>query len=425
MRAMKKYYQINESQSIDKLNNLLSFFTLSLVSIHTDEFIRFCSPKRLKVLLPYLKYDSNLNDIPEAKLKKLFFIFLLSQRKGLFIREWELCTPYFARELEVTNQTVTNWINQLQRLGWLVCTDRKYCKAYKSRSYRIDKTEKNKTFVKMLNHFNGFYEKYPSIKKNELVQKYRKSAEKKIDKTCYKFKDCCPLAQSHLDDPKGYLEFFINRGNKNYNFSPRVQNPTEINLTSAVKAYNWIMKRNNRKSRITSDVLLVFGIKSLKFFTEYQDEFTQDQFKMLRSLKKQLEFNIEMAPSLRVVRNSTESLALIKLMTNESWFMDRVINNQRLNYTKNDSNDKWSFGRKFTVVRLPEEEYFKEAKNSYDKLPSNYKTKRNKLALLRSPRNFWKHRIMVDPFDFPFPTPPSKANVNWLRKNFPKHPALV
>jgi hypothetical protein len=96
----------------------------------------------------------------------------------------QICTTNIARGLGVSGQTVCNWIKDLIRLKWLVCTDPTYKTGKKSKSYTC-----TSSILREL-----YFTRFPSgsaekgLKKSKLIEK-RRAAWKKHSKTLLKLEE--------------------------------------------------------------------------------------------------------------------------------------------------------------------------------------------------------------------------------------------
>jgi len=363
-----KDYQDSKSKTIKKLIKSSLFFEIPLVKENSDQFISFCSAKNLKTLRPFLKTVKQPEDLPLPKLKKLFFVFLIAKKPELFITKWQLCSTFYGKQLEVNSATVINWLKELMKLEWLKCTSKAFYEGSQSRSYTIEKTDKNQSFTDMINDFNGFKKKYPGVKKNETVIKIRKERIKKFPFTSYRVENCCYLAQSYLDKPEEYLKLFMQKRFDFFNFSPRTQNPSEINLKSAVIAFNYVMKRNNRKSRINNKLLESMGIFDLKSFIGEHRKASKLEKKRLVQVKNHAMITVQLAPGLKKTRQAIQDIATVDLaFTGGFDFELGKVRHRKIEISSN--NYALMVAGKLLTMRVPKEVYSSTAKNLIHELP--------------------------------------------------------
>lgn len=235
------------------------------------KFKKFTSPKNLENLNAFLCLKTfNYKDIPTEKKNRIKFLFLLSQKKSLFLKGgYQICITFYAKKLKVSSQTISNYTKRLIKLGYLTCSNSKWKVGKRSKTYRILKNSNNLEFCNALNYVNGFFENY--YHDVDVVENYIDQYKQVLNLVKEQSKQVkIPLSQSEKvkfcskfkHSPKSLIRYLITNFNEDFLSEPRRENLNETQFLGYFHAYNWVCKVNrlSKNKLIIKEIGNIYGI---------------------------------------------------------------------------------------------------------------------------------------------------------------------
>ena len=252
---MRKEYQKRTIKKVKKVKKDNFFSKLDNCSIYSD----FINNENLKLLNKFLNLRTfDYKKMPNEKKNRIKFLFFLAQKRSLFTKSgYQICTTKIAKDLEISSQTISNYIKKLEKLGFLICSNSKWKKGKRSKTYKINKNSENLDFCNLMNEFNGFFHIHYHDKDAYKIYKepYKQlliAVEEEIKQTNIPSSQTqkVKFASRFKSSPRTFLRIMLTKFDQNFLSEARKENLLETQLSGYIQAFNYSCKANKLKNRI-------------------------------------------------------------------------------------------------------------------------------------------------------------------------------
>lgn len=303
-----------------KIKNLCIFFQLPLIRDNYDSVTQFIlsNPKELR---QFIGSNKHFEDLPLSKMKKAGFFAFLSSKRGMFHKNgYNIPLTYISKKFGVSIQTVSDWLKSLIKLKIIKTKRFSFKQGVMAKSYVFNKTYKLESLFNVINEVNNYYSDFEDlnvkgIEKRDFIQE-QKVAEFPFDS--FRNSDCCKLAQFFLDSPEKFLSVIYRNTPYWFLDLPSVENLLQTNKKMAINAFNYVMKKNGRKSRITKEMVALNYDLRTKFSTG-RKEINAYEESIIREGLKETERQIESIsrqkrPNLEKTKRLVEDRICLRLL---------------------------------------------------------------------------------------------------------------
>jgi hypothetical protein len=214
----------------------------------------------------------------------------------------QICSTSIAKSLNVSSQTVTNWLKSLQKLNLLQCVDPFWKQGFKAKKYSVSCD----LLKDLINKFNGYTEKYfEQIEKSKAKNRIREEVLESVSSITTNYSDMCKVAQCYLGCPRQYLKDISKHFRRGVLSSPSVSYPSKTKAWEAINAYDFVNKKNGfDKMDVEYEEW---------FLNKYGEDFSLDDLKIHSLYLSQLYDYVDVMPighHLRKQANQTIKLVM-------------------------------------------------------------------------------------------------------------------